>query len=163
MARLGVLFGPLNLDSDSAGLIFVIFFEITTSSYRFVKLHVFNDFVHKSIFANFFACYYLSLIIAQVQWCSCHPLCSYKKGVLNFLDQLCLLYEREFQQLSSYTGDTKKEFLETAVELANTHNLPSEIYKSLLKEVSVVDVRNHLNKVFLLCFISLNFEICSHG
>ncbi|KAL8168345.1 hypothetical protein V2J09_009844 [Rumex salicifolius] len=105
--RLGVLFGPSNLDSDSAGVIFVKVYRITALSY------------------------------------------SYKNGVLSFLDQLCSLYERDFQQLSSFSADSKQTFLGKVLELVNTHNLPSEIYNSLLKVVSVLDVRNHLNKAAL--------------
>ncbi|KAL9229315.1 hypothetical protein vseg_004797 [Gypsophila vaccaria] len=83
---------------------------------------------------------------------------SHKKEVLNFLDQLCSLYEQDLMRKTSLEIDSVKAFIKSVVDLADETSLPSNNYRSLLTEFSVDDLQSHLNKVALFLQKNLGHE-----
>lgn len=73
--------------------------------------------------------------------------CSHKKKVLQFLDQLCSLYENMLVQKSSGAGETTQAFIDKVCELAEENDLPSKAYRSL-SENSDGEVKEQLHKVY---------------
>ncbi|KAL2342225.1 hypothetical protein Fmac_010165 [Flemingia macrophylla] len=72
---------------------------------------------------------------------------SHKKNVLDFLDQLCSLYQQKYFHKSAVEIDSTQAFIDNVCELAEANGLPSEGYKSALSEFSTEEVRRHLSKV----------------
>ncbi|KAH9602156.1 hypothetical protein KSS87_023287 [Heliosperma pusillum] len=133
-ARIGLLFHP-NLASDSPGLLFVKIVQITTSSYSCDGI--------------------------VTKFCSsraCMLLFSHKREVLKFLDQLCSLYEQDLMQESSLQIDSMEAFIKKVIDLVDQTSLPSNTYRSLLKEYSVDDLQSHLNKVAMFLQKNLGHE-----
>ncbi|KAM7478863.1 hypothetical protein LguiA_027076 [Lonicera macranthoides] len=83
---------------------------------------------------------------------------SHKKKVLNFLDQLCTFYDREYILASSLDDESRKALLEKVFELADANGLPAKSYKSALSEFSIDELKNHLNKVGRTLFQQLGLE-----
>jgi len=77
-------------------------------------------------------------------------LCSHKKNVLDFLDQLCLIYQQKYFPTSAVDVEATRTFIDKVCELAEANGLPSEGYRSALLKFSADEVRRHLNKVFLI-------------
>ncbi|TKY71358.1 UDP-glucose:glycoprotein glucosyltransferase [Spatholobus suberectus] len=72
---------------------------------------------------------------------------SHKKNVLDFLDQLCSLYQQKYFHTSLVEVDSTQAFIDKVCELAETNGLPSKGYRSALPEFSADEVRRHLSKV----------------
>ncbi|KAK1310475.1 UDP-glucose:glycoprotein glucosyltransferase [Acorus calamus] len=75
---------------------------------------------------------------------------SYKKKLLDFLDQLCSFYESEYMLDSSVDAEGVQLFMNKVCELAEANDLPSEDYKAALLSFSVDKIKDHLNKVAYL-------------
>lgn len=73
--------------------------------------------------------------------------CSHKKGVLQFLDQICSFYEHNHMHASSAGTESSEAFLDKVFELANSNGLSSKALKSALSGLSDEKLRMHLNKV----------------
>ncbi|KAK8469111.1 hypothetical protein PHAVU_006G215600 [Phaseolus vulgaris] len=72
---------------------------------------------------------------------------SHKKNVLDFLDQLCLLYQQKYFPTSAVEVEGTQTFIDKVCELAEANGLPSEGYRPALLKFSADEVRRHLNKV----------------
>ncbi|XP_059648175.1 UDP-glucose:glycoprotein glucosyltransferase isoform X2 [Cornus florida] len=83
---------------------------------------------------------------------------SHKKNVLDFLDQLCSVYERKYMLASSSVAESKEAFIDKVCELADANGLPSKGYRSVLNEFSVDELRHHLNKVAQFLYRQLGLE-----
>ena len=81
--------------------------------------------------------------------------CSYKKKVLEFLDQLCSFYEHNYVLRSPAAAENTQSFIDKVYELAEANELSSKAYKSSLPEASDLKLREHLNKVTLVDFLLL--------
>ncbi|GAB2231281.1 hypothetical protein Droror1_Dr00027570 [Drosera rotundifolia] len=75
---------------------------------------------------------------------------SHKKKILTFLDELCSIYVKSFLQTSPFSVEGVEAFVDKVAELAQSYGLPSNVYRSALVELSVVDMMNYLNKVSLV-------------
>ncbi|CAJ1963682.1 unnamed protein product [Sphenostylis stenocarpa] len=75
---------------------------------------------------------------------------SHKKNVLDFLDQLCVLYQQKYFLTSAVEVEGTQIFIDKVCELAELNGLPSEGYRSTLPKFSADEVRRHLSKVFLV-------------
>ena len=76
--------------------------------------------------------------------------CSHKKNVLDFLDQLCSLYQQKYFHTSAVEVDSSQAFIDKVSELAEANGLPSKVYGSALSEFSAGEVRKRLSKVLLV-------------
>ncbi|CDO97566.1 unnamed protein product [Coffea canephora] len=83
---------------------------------------------------------------------------SHKKGVLEFLDQVCSLYEREYMTSTSPDNEKSQEFIDKVVDLAVASGLPSKGYESPLSTFSVGKLKNHLIKVAQFLYRQLGFH-----
>ncbi|WVY92629.1 hypothetical protein V8G54_031717 [Vigna mungo] len=72
---------------------------------------------------------------------------SHKNNVLDFLDQLCLLYKQKYFLAPAVEVEGTQTFIDKVCELAEVNGLPSEGYRSALLKFSADEVRRHLNKV----------------
>ncbi|KAL3004823.1 hypothetical protein AAZX31_08G185500 [Glycine max] len=72
---------------------------------------------------------------------------SHKKNVLDFLEQLCSLYQQKYLLSSAVEADSIQAFIDKVCELAEANGLPSDGYRSALPEFSADEVRRHLSKV----------------
>ncbi|XP_047315092.1 UDP-glucose:glycoprotein glucosyltransferase [Impatiens glandulifera] len=72
---------------------------------------------------------------------------SNKPGVLTFLDQLCSLYEIEFMHQSSVVAESKQGFVDKVCDIADANGLSSKAYKAALSDLSLQELRSHLNEV----------------
>lgn len=77
-------------------------------------------------------------------------LCSHKKNVLDFLDQLCSFYEKNYVLATAVADDNTEALIDKICELADANGLPSKAYRSALIEFSAEEVRKHLIKVPLV-------------
>lgn len=73
--------------------------------------------------------------------------CSHKKGALQFLDQICLLYQHEYMHASSAGTGNSEAFMDKVFELANSNGLSSMGLKSALSGLSDEKLKMHLKKV----------------
>ncbi|KAL8061150.1 hypothetical protein ABFX02_02G069400 [Erythranthe guttata] len=82
---------------------------------------------------------------------------SHKKGVLQFLDQLCSFYEQEYILAS---GDTKsyQKIIDKVFQLADANGLPSNAYESSLSRFSAENLTSYLNKVAQFLFRTIGVE-----
>lgn len=101
---------------------------------------------------NTLLCFPLRFLIIRLQCelCDClfYVLCSHKKKVLEFLDQLCSFYERTYLLASSATADSTQAFIDKVCEFAEANGLSSKVYRASLPECSKGKVRKQLNKVY---------------
>ncbi|CAI9103836.1 OLC1v1002407C1 [Oldenlandia corymbosa var. corymbosa] len=72
---------------------------------------------------------------------------SYKKGVLQFLDQVCSLYEHGYMSKSYPDNESQQVFIDKVIQLAVANHLPSKSYESSLAGLSIGNTENHLKKV----------------
>ncbi|TKY60158.1 UDP-glucose:glycoprotein glucosyltransferase [Spatholobus suberectus] len=72
---------------------------------------------------------------------------SHKMNVLDFLDQLCSLYEQNYILTSPMEAASTQAFIDMVCELGEANGLPSKDYKSALPEFLADDVRKHLTKM----------------
>ncbi|KAK7399679.1 hypothetical protein VNO78_10868 [Psophocarpus tetragonolobus] len=71
---------------------------------------------------------------------------SHKMNVLNFLDQLCSLYEKDYV-LTSMEAESTQAFVDIVCELSEANGLPSKGYRYALPEFPAEEVKKHLSKV----------------
>ncbi|XP_012568016.1 UDP-glucose:glycoprotein glucosyltransferase [Cicer arietinum] len=83
---------------------------------------------------------------------------SHKKNALDFLDQVCSLYQQKYILTSAVKADDIQAFIAKVCELAEANGLPSEGYRSSLSEFSADDVRRHLSEVEKFLSTSLGSE-----
>ncbi|XP_075520697.1 UDP-glucose:glycoprotein glucosyltransferase isoform X1 [Primulina tabacum] len=83
---------------------------------------------------------------------------SHKKGVLNFLDRLCVFYEQEYILVSGVT-ESYQALIDKIFELADENMLPSKGYESARTGFCAEEIRSRLNKVtqFLYRHIGLDY------
>lgn len=74
--------------------------------------------------------------------------CSHKRKVLDFLDKLCAFYEHEYKLSSSIVSEGNQAFIDKVCDLADANGLPSKCLRTALSELSVEELREHLNKVY---------------
>lgn len=79
-----------------------------------------------------------------------NALCSQKKNVLDFLDQLCSLYQQKYILTSAVEVDSTQAFIDKVCKLAEANGLSSEGFRSSLSEFSTDEMRRHLSKVLLV-------------
>lgn len=72
---------------------------------------------------------------------------SNKEEVLEFLDQLCTLYESQYMSVPSLNSESLSIFVEKICELAEMHGLPSDDYKSIPSSVSLNTIMKQMDKV----------------
>ncbi|MED6143169.1 hypothetical protein PIB30_003873 [Stylosanthes scabra] len=83
---------------------------------------------------------------------------SHKKNVLDFLDQLCSIYQQKYLHTSAVEVDSTQAFVGKVSELAEANGLPSKVYESALSEFSADEVRSHLRKVENFLYRTLGSE-----
>ncbi|KAL0920817.1 hypothetical protein M5K25_009987 [Dendrobium thyrsiflorum] len=84
-----------------------------------------------------------------------------KHNVLNFLDQLCSVYESQFMQAHSSDTTSLINFIDKVCELALANELPSGDLRSNLSKFSAATRINHLEKVSYFLHEQLGLEFCS--
>lgn len=67
--------------------------------------------------------------------------------MLEFLDQLCSFYEREYMNLPSLVTENNQAFIDKVFEMANAKGLPSKGYESALSGFSDDNIKTYLSKV----------------
>ncbi|XVF67689.1 hypothetical protein PTKIN_Ptkin10aG0141700 [Pterospermum kingtungense] len=72
---------------------------------------------------------------------------SYKKKVLEFLDQLCSFYEHDYILRSPAAAESTQAFIDKVYELAEANELSSKAYKSSLPEILDFKLREYMHKV----------------
>lgn len=83
---------------------------------------------------------------------------SHKKGALQFLDQICLLYQNEYMHASSAGTENSEAFMDKVFELANSNGLSSTGLKSALSGLSDEKLKMHLKKVGKFLFGEVGLE-----
>ncbi|EPS69252.1 hypothetical protein M569_05510, partial [Genlisea aurea] len=81
---------------------------------------------------------------------------SHKKGVLQFLDELFLLYEQEV--LASEVDGSYDAILDKVTQLADANGLPSKRFESDLSGFSPESTRSYLNEVTRFLYKSLGIQ-----
>ncbi|KAK9134686.1 hypothetical protein Syun_014016 [Stephania yunnanensis] len=72
---------------------------------------------------------------------------SHKQNVLNFLDQLSLVFEKDYMSISLTDVESAPSFIKVACEVAKANMLNPDDYKAALSNFSVDLLKNHLTKV----------------
>lgn len=117
---------------------------------------------------------WLALAFDSIVWCipfqslctvlyrlyECIVLCSHK-DTLNFLDQLCSLYQHNYILTSAVEVGSTQTFIDKVCELAEANGLPSDGYRSSLSEFSADEVKRHLSEVLVVA-LPLNIHILVH-
>lgn len=73
--------------------------------------------------------------------------------MLQFVDQLCSFYEKEYL-LSSGITESSQAFIDKVLQLADANGLPSKGYESACSGFSSETFRGYLNKVCSFFFSS---------
>lgn len=71
-----------------------------------------------------------------------------KEKVLEFLDQLCSLYENLYSLVPFWGSESLHSFTEKVHELAVSYGLPADDYRSIHSSLSPDIIKNQMNKVF---------------
>ncbi|KAL0384582.1 UNVERIFIED_CONTAM: UDP-glucose:glycoprotein glucosyltransferase [Sesamum radiatum] len=82
---------------------------------------------------------------------------SHKKGVLEFLDQLCSFYEQEYI-LASGVAESYQALMDKIFEIADANGLPSKGYETSLSGFSAEILRSYLNKVTQFIYRTFGLE-----
>ncbi|KAL0335230.1 UNVERIFIED_CONTAM: UDP-glucose:glycoprotein glucosyltransferase [Sesamum radiatum] len=82
---------------------------------------------------------------------------SHKKGVLQFLDQLCSFYEQEYI-LASGVAESYQALMDKIFEIADANGLPSRGYETSLSGFSAEILRSYLNKVTQFIYRTFGLE-----
>ncbi|KAL0422276.1 UNVERIFIED_CONTAM: UDP-glucose:glycoprotein glucosyltransferase [Sesamum latifolium] len=82
---------------------------------------------------------------------------SHKKGVLQFLDQLCSFYEQEYI-LASGVSESYQALMDKIFEIADANGLPSKGYETRLSGFSAEILRSYLNKVTQFIYRTFGLE-----
>lgn len=85
--------------------------------------------------------------------------CSHETNVLDFLDQLCSLYEQNYILASPVEAKNTQAFIDMVCELGEANGLPSKDYRSALLEFPADEVRKHLTKVLLVYLAIWTFAV----
>ncbi|RZB96618.1 UDP-glucose:glycoprotein glucosyltransferase isoform B [Glycine soja] len=72
---------------------------------------------------------------------------SHKTNVLDFLDQLCSLYEKNYILSPAMEAESTEAFVDMVCELSKANGLPSKGYRFALPEFPAGEVRKHFTKV----------------
>ncbi|CAA0841506.1 UDP-glucose\\x3aglycoprotein glucosyltransferase [Striga hermonthica] len=83
---------------------------------------------------------------------------SHKKGVLQFLDQLCSFYEQEYMSASGVT-ESYVALSEKVFQLADANGLSSKGLESKLSGFSADNLRIYINKVTRFLYKTLGLEL----
>ncbi|KAJ4966264.1 hypothetical protein NE237_018113 [Protea cynaroides] len=84
---------------------------------------------------------------------------SHKQSVLEFLDQLCSFYEKQYILGSSFDAESAVIFIEKVCELAEKIGLPAEEYRTALSDLSTDRVKHHLAKVSHFLYRQIGLEL----
>ncbi|KAL0357165.1 UNVERIFIED_CONTAM: UDP-glucose:glycoprotein glucosyltransferase [Sesamum calycinum] len=87
---------------------------------------------------------------------------SHKKGVLQFLDQLCSFYEQEYI-LASGVAESYQALMDKIFEIADANGLPSKGYETSLSGFSAEILRSYLNKVTQFIYRTFGLEYCANA
>ncbi|XP_051146784.1 UDP-glucose:glycoprotein glucosyltransferase [Andrographis paniculata] len=82
---------------------------------------------------------------------------SHKKGVLQFLDQLCAFYEQHHVVVSG-TSESYQSLVDKILQLADANGLPSKGYESALPELSAESSRTDLKRVAQFLYSTSGIE-----
>ncbi|KAK6136507.1 hypothetical protein DH2020_029743 [Rehmannia glutinosa] len=82
---------------------------------------------------------------------------SHKKGVLQFLDQLCSFYEQDYILASGVT-ESYEALIDKVVQLADANGLPSKGFESALSGFSAENLKSYLNKVTQFLYRTISLE-----
>lgn len=77
--------------------------------------------------------------------------------MLQFVDQLCSFYEKEYL-LSSGVTESSQALIDKALQLADANGLPSKGYESACSGFSAEMFKGYLNKVCSGFFLSTSYE-----
>ncbi|KAG5548754.1 hypothetical protein RHGRI_014196 [Rhododendron griersonianum] len=88
---------------------------------------------------------------------------SHKRKVLDFLDKMCAFYEHEYKLSSSIVSEGNQAFIDKVCDLADANGLPSKCLRTALSELSVDELREHLNKVGQFLYGQLGLESGSNA
>lgn len=83
---------------------------------------------------------------------------SHKKKVLNFLSQMCTLYEHNYLLAPSEASESTQAFIDKVCELAEANGLSSKPYRSALSEFSADNLGKYVNKVAQFLYRELRLE-----
>ncbi|XP_031130527.1 UDP-glucose:glycoprotein glucosyltransferase isoform X1 [Ipomoea triloba] len=83
---------------------------------------------------------------------------SHKKRVLEFLDQLCSFYEREYINLPTLVTENNQAFIDKVFEMASAKGLPSKGYESALSGFTDDNIKTYLSKVAKFLYRQVGLE-----
>ncbi|XP_043704312.1 UDP-glucose:glycoprotein glucosyltransferase [Telopea speciosissima] len=86
---------------------------------------------------------------------------SHKQSVLEFLDQLCSFYQKQYILGSSFEAGSAVTFIEKVCQLAEKNGLPSEDYKTVLSDLSMDRLKHYLDRVSHFLYGQLGLEMGS--
>lgn len=72
---------------------------------------------------------------------------SHKAKALEFLDQLCSFYESQYVSMPALDSENSHVFIERVTELAEFNDIPSDVYRSVLSNISLDELKKHMHKV----------------
>ncbi|KAE9601240.1 putative glycosyl transferase, family 8, nucleotide-diphospho-sugar transferase [Lupinus albus] len=81
-----------------------------------------------------------------------------KTNVLDFLDQLCSLYQQQYILTSAVEAEKSHTFIDKVCELGDANGFPSAVYRSALTEFTVDETRKHLTEVENFLYRALGLE-----
>lgn len=87
--------------------------------------------------------------------------CSHKTNVLDFLNQLCSLYEKNYILSPAMEAESTEAFVDMVCELSKANGLPSKGYRFALPEFPAGEVRKHFTKVLLVYLTIWTFTFSS--
>ncbi|KAF3444470.1 hypothetical protein FNV43_RR14162 [Rhamnella rubrinervis] len=83
---------------------------------------------------------------------------SHKKKVLDFLEQLCSFYEKNYLLVSSKAAESSQAFIDKVCEFAEANELSSKTYRAALSDFSADKLKEQLNKVAQFLYRLLGLE-----
>nr|XP_010920353.1 UDP-glucose:glycoprotein glucosyltransferase [Elaeis guineensis] len=88
---------------------------------------------------------------------------SNKERVLDFLDELCSLYESQYMTSSLLDSESLHTFTEQVCKLARANDLPSDDYRTLLSSFSVDMINKQMDKVANFLYRQLGHDFGSNA
>lgn len=164
-ARVGLLFNA-NRSPNLFSLLFVKVFEITASLYRYLFGFAFNSKAGWILIDCLISILWFSQFLSEVEAPFLYQMfermvCSHKTNVLDFLNQLCSLYEKNSILSPPMEAESTQAFVDMVCELGEANGLPSKGYRSALLEFPAGEVRKHLTKVLLVYLAIWTFAFSS--